>query len=97
MHLTAYTVLKRQLLDCLGQFLESNGGQFLASAEAASFRPRTRVILGCEVETGYQLVSGNTKKRFFSSFNVKTAREDPRKSWASLETTSTSGPLTVPI
>ena len=33
MHLTAYTVLKRQLLDCLGQFLESNGGQFLASAE----------------------------------------------------------------
>jgi hypothetical protein len=32
-HLTAYTVLKRQLLDCLGQFLESNGGQFLASAE----------------------------------------------------------------
>jgi hypothetical protein len=37
-HLTAYTVLKRQLLDCLGQFLESNGGQFLASAEGLSPR-----------------------------------------------------------
>jgi hypothetical protein len=33
-HLTAYTVLKRQLPDCQGKFFESTGGQFLVSAEA---------------------------------------------------------------
>jgi hypothetical protein len=32
-HLTAYTVLKRQLPDCQGKFFESTGGQFLVSAE----------------------------------------------------------------
>jgi hypothetical protein len=60
-HLTAYTVLKRQLPDCQGKFFESTGGQFLVSAEGVTLR-HSRPM-------GVPLMSANLSRVAFASRN----------------------------